>query len=46
MKKKKLSNRKKKYKKKYSSLMEFAVLGGEDEVINLDTLIATKKKDR
>ena len=30
--------------KKYGSLMEFALFGKDDEVINLKTMIAKKKK--
>ena len=32
------------WKKKYYSLMEFALFGGDDEEIDAITLIATKKK--
>lgn len=31
---------------KYDSIMEFAILGKDDEMINPSTLIATKKKKK
>jgi len=33
-----------KTKTQYDSLMEFAILGKDDELLNTKTLIATKKK--